>query len=150
MNLCVFTGRLTATPELKTTPNGKNVCNFPLAVERKFKDADGKPIVDYVEFVAWNAQAEFLCKWFDKGVRVAITSELQTRTYTDSDGKNRKITEMLVNTVEFADGKRDANTNTNVNTNTTAGAFPNTNTNAFAPTESDGFIPVSTDDDLPF
>lgn len=149
MNLCIFTGRLTATPELKTTPNGKSVCNFSLAVERKFKDSDGKPIVDYVDFVAWNSQADFLCKWFDKGVRVGITSELQTRTYTDSDGKSRKVTEMLVNTVEFADGKREANATTTA-TETSAVAFPNTDTNVFVPTESDGFIPISADDDLPF
>lgn len=149
MNLCIFTGRLTATPELKTTPNGKSVCNFSLAVERKFKDSDGKPIVDFLELVAWNAQAEFLCKWFDKGVKVAITSEVQTRTYTDSDGKSRKITEFIANTVEFADGKRDANATTTA-TETSAVAFTNTDTNVSAPTESDGLIPISDTDDLPF
>jgi single-strand DNA-binding protein len=149
MNNVNLIARLTAKPELKTTPNGKSVCNFSVAVERKFKDADGNAIVDYIDCVAWNAQAEFLCKWFDKGVRVGLTGELQTRTYTDSDGKSRKVVEVLVNTVEFADGKREANATTTA-TETSAVAFPNADTNAFAPMESDGFIPISADDDLPF
>lgn len=108
MNLCAFTGRLTASPELKSTASGKNVCNFTLAVERRFKDADGKPVVDFVEFVAWENNAAFLCKWFDKGIRVAVTGELQTRMY-EKDGKKIKVSEVLVNTVEFADGKAVAN-----------------------------------------
>lgn len=140
MNSCNFIGRLTATPEPKATPNGKSVCNFTLAVERKFKDADGKPIVDFIDCVAWNNQADFLCKWFDKGVRVAITGELQTRAFTDKDGKNRKVVEVLVNTVEFADGKREANTPTN---NTASAPVANN-------FESNGFVPVDGDDAFPW
>lgn len=141
MNLICLVGRLTNTPELKSTPSGKSVCNFSLAVERKFKDSDGKPITDFIDCVAWSNQAEFLCKWFDKGVRVAVTGELQTRTFTDKDGNNRKITEVLVGAVEFADGKRDANTNT---------VAPTTNnTNSFADNSFDDFVPAD-DIDLPF
>ena len=138
MNSCSFTGRLTASPELKTTPNGKNVCSFTLAVERRFKGADGNAVVDFVDFVAWEHNATFICKWFDKGVKIAVTGELQTRTFTDKEGKNRKVTEVLVSTVEFADGKREANTITTQDDNT----FANT---------TDDFIPFTDDDDnLPF
>lgn len=132
MNTNIFIGRLTASPELKMTPNGKAVCNFTLAVERKVKGADGKPIVDYIDFVAWEHNAKFLCKWFDKGVRVGITGELQTRLYTDKESKKHKVAEVLVSTVEFADGKRDANTN-----------FDN------SAIDADGFSPIN-DDDLPW
>lgn len=137
MNTVNIIGRLTNTPELKQTPNGKSVCNFSVAAERKFKDADGKPIVDFIDCVAWNNQAEFLCKWFDKGVRIGLVGELQTRTYEDSDGKNRKVVEVLVSSVEFADGKREANTNTS--------SGPNT----FTANTDDDFTPVD-DEDLPF
>lgn len=133
MNNCDFIGRLTASPELKATPNGKKVCNFTLAVERKFKGADGKPVVDFIDCVAWQNQAEFLCKWFDKGVRVGVTGELQTRMREDKDGKKFKVYEVLVNTVEFADGKRDANANYD------ASAF-----------DADDFMPIADGDDLPF
>lgn len=118
MNQCNFIGRLTATPEIKTTPNGKSVCNFTLAVERRFKGADGKPIVDYLDFVAWEHNAEFLGRNFDKGVRVGVSAEVQTRTYQDAENKNRKKVEFLANIIEFADGKaqtseRPAENNTN-------------------------------------
>ena len=142
MNQCSFTGRITTTPELKSTPNGKNVCNFTLAVERRFKGSDGKPVVDFIDFVAWEHNSVFICKWFDKGVKIAVTGELQTRTYADSDGKNRKVMEVLVNTVEFADGKREANTNVN---NTAAENTLVDNSSI----ELDGFMPIE-DSDLPF
>ena len=145
MNLCCFTGRLTATPELKSTPSGKSVCNFSLAVDKRFGGANGEKEVSYIDFVAWNHNADFLCKWFDKGVRVAVTGELQTRMYEDKDGKKIKVAEVLVSTVEFADGKREAN---EVATSTT----PTSNTTNQGDTsfDDDGFVPISNDDDLPF
>ena len=141
MNNVNLVARLTATPELKSTPSGKSVCNFTLAVQRRFKDTEGKPVVDFIDCVSWGNQAEFICKWFDKGVRVGVTGELQTRTYTDKDGNNRKAVEVLVNTVEFADGKTQASETNNTNTGATVEA-PETN----------DFVPVSAGDEieLPF
>ncbi len=133
MNQVCLVARLTATPELRHTGNGTPVCNFSVAIDRKFKDADGNTITDYIDCVAWNTQATFLCKWFDKGVRVGLTGELQTRRY-EKDGQAHKVTEILVNTVEFADGKRDVNANT---TTSTVDA-------------DDDFIPLGDMDDLPF
>lgn len=143
MNVCCFTGRLTATPELKTTANGTNVCNFSLAVERRFKDSEGKPIVDYVDFVAWKHSADFLCKWCDKGMRIAVTGELQTRTYEDKDGKKIKVCEIVANTIEFADGKRDANTTPSAAPDTNSKSDDIFNNPVFA---NDGFLPISGDD----
>ena len=139
MNVVSLVGRIASPLELRHTgTSGKPVCNFTIAVERKFKDADGNAIVDFVDGVAWSKQAEFLCKWFDKGVRVGLTGELQTRRY-EKDGKNIKVTEILVNTVEFADGKRYANTNVNYNTSTSV------------EDADDEFVPlIDGDDDLPF
>ena len=139
MNNINLIGRLTATPELRHTNNGTAVCNFSVAVDRKFKDADGNTVTDYVDCVAWKSQAEFICKWFDKGVRIGITGELQTRSY-EKDGQKHKVTEVLVNTVEFADGKREANANVNTNTDT----------NTFTEDTSDDFVPVESGDDLPW
>lgn len=147
MNTLSLIGRITAALELKATPSGKSVCNFSVAVERKFKDAEGKPITDYIDCVAWGSQAEFLCKWFDKGVRVGLSGELQTRTYTDNDGKNRKVYEVLVNTVEFADGKKDANTVATTPANTTTPTANTSNANTFS---ADGFSPVDSGDKLPW
>lgn len=148
MNLCAIVGRLTATPELKQTANGKSVCSFSLAVERRFKDTDGNHIVDFVDMVAWNHNADFLCKWFDKGVRVAVTGELQTRMYEDKDGKKIKVSEIVANTIEFADGKRDANqtaTTQNQNQSQSDDIFNNP---VFS--NNDGFVPIGNDEPLPF
>lgn len=140
MNQCNFIGRLTATPEIKTTQNGKSVCNFTLAVERRFKGADGKPIVDFLDFVAWEHNAEFLGRYFDKGVRVGVSAEVYTRTYQDAENKNRKTVEFLANIIEFADGKaqtsdRPAENNTNKAEDTSA---------------ADAFEVVPHNEDLPF
>ena len=139
MNNINLIARLTATPELRHTNNGTAVCNFSVAVDRKFKDADGNTVTDYVDCVAWKGQAEFICKWFDKGVRIGITGELQTRSY-EKDGQKHKVAEVLVSTVEFADGKREANANVNTNTDT----------NTFTEDASDDFVPLEVGDDLPF
>ena len=134
MNQVCIIGRLTATPELRHTGTGKPVCNFSIAVERKYKDADKNPIVDYYDCVIWNRQAEFLAKWFDKGVRVGLTGELQTRTW-EKDGRKNKAVEILVATVEFADGKRSAN---------------EVSTSSPAQVEDDEFVLLDDDMDLPF
>ena len=151
MNNCSFIGRLTATPELKNTASGTSVCSFSLAVERRFKDSDGKPIVDYVDFVAWKHTADFLCKWFDKGTRVAVTGELQTRMYEDKDGKKIKVSEIVANTIEFADGKRDANQSATPTTPTTQNnqkQEPDIFDNPLL--GGDGFMPIDSSDELPF
>ena len=148
MNICCFVGRLTATPELKNTANGTSVCSFSLAVERRFKDADGKPIVDYIDFVAWKHTADFLCKWFDKGTRVAVTGELQTRMYEDKDGKKIKVSEIIANTIEFADGKRDANQTATPTTQNNQKQEPDIFDNPLL--GGDGFMPIDSSDELPF
>ena len=139
MNNCSFIGRLTHTPELKNTPSGTSVCNFTLAVERRFSGSDGEKVTDYIDCVAWKHNAEFLCKWFDKGVRVGVTGELQTRMYEDKTSeKKTKVCEVLVSSIEFADGKREANTNTN------------TTTADDTLLDTDEFITLDNTDELPF
>jgi single-strand DNA-binding protein len=140
MNHITIIGRLTATPELKTTPNGTNVCSFTVAVERKFKGADGNPITDFVDCVAWKHTAEFLCKYFDKGVRVAVAGELQTRIYEDKDNKKVKVCEVLASDIEFADGKAQTSDRPAEN---------NTNKVVGIP-DADAFEVVPHNEDLPF
>jgi single-strand DNA-binding protein len=144
MNSVNLIGRFTAKPELKSTPNGKSVCNFTLAVERGYKDSEGNAITDFIDFVAWNAQAEFICKWFDRGVRMGASGELQTRSY-EKDGQPHKVTEVKVATVEFADGKREANA-----VSKPENTFAENKDNTFAESTNDDFTAVTADDDLPF
>lgn len=109
-NICV-TGRLTADVELKQTQNGVSVCSFTLAVQRpKVSDT-----TDFLNFVAWRNQAEFIWKYFKKGDMIAITGVLTSRKYTDSQGANRTAFEIVVDTADFCGGKRDTQ-DTQINT----------------------------------
>lgn len=106
MNKVNLLGRLTADPELKTTPTGVSVCTFTLAVNRRFKNNEGDYDADFINCVAWRNTAEFICKHFNKGKMIAIAGAIQTRTY-EKDGQKRYITEVLADEAYFAgDGKK--------------------------------------------
>lgn len=104
MNKVMLIGRLTADPEVKTTSNSTQVCKFSIAVDRRFKDANGNKQTDFISCVAWKQTAEFIGKYFHKGNRMALVGNIQTRTY-EKDGQKVYVTEVIVDEVEFCDSK---------------------------------------------
>jgi single-strand DNA-binding protein len=104
-NLVVLSGRLTADPELKTTPSGVSVCSFTIAVERRYKQGEERQ-ADFVNIVAWRQTAEFVSKFFSKGSMIGIEGSIQTRKYQDKDGKNRTAFEVVANNVQFIESKK--------------------------------------------
>lgn len=98
-------GRLTREPELRHTANETPVCNFTLAVDRRFK-SENQPTADFIPVVVWRGTAEFVAKYFTKGMRVFTTGRIQTRDWEDADGNKRYVTEVVGDQVGFADGKR--------------------------------------------
>lgn len=109
INISVLTGRLTADVELKTTPSGVSVCSFSLAVDRKYQPQGEERATDFIDCVAWRNTAEFISKYFKKGSMIGIEGEIQTRTYTDKEGKKRKVTEVIVNNASFCGSKSESN-----------------------------------------
>lgn len=107
MNKVIITGRLTKDIEVKTTSNDKEYCSFTIAVDRRFKDADGNRQADFISCTAWNKTAEFLGKYFHKGSRIGICGSIQTRSY-EKDGQKVFVTEVLVEEAEFLDSKTDS------------------------------------------
>lgn len=107
MNRWCGIGRLTKDPELKSTQNGISVCSFTLAVDRRFKNGDGEREADFIQIVAWRQTAEFIAKYFFKGLRVAVQGSIQTRNYEDKDGKRVYVTEVVADSVYFADSKQE-------------------------------------------
>lgn len=101
MNVVILTGRLTADPELKSTPNGVAVCTFVLAVDRATKDE----ATDFPTVVAWRQTAEFAGKYLAKGRKISVRGEVRTRNYEDKEGKKHKVTEIQADNIEFADSK---------------------------------------------
>jgi len=107
MNKVILIGRLTRDPELRTTPNNVPVCQFTIAVDRRYSRADGQQTADFINCVAWRNQAEFLSKYFQKGSKVVVTGSLQSRQYTDKSNNVRYITEVVVDDLEFGESKRN-------------------------------------------
>ena len=107
LNRVILMGRLTDTPDCKKTPGGVSVCSFTLAVERNYKDRDGNRQTDFLDIVAWRQTAEFVARYFDKGMQVAVEGALQTRSYEDRQGNKRKAVEVVADQVYFADRRRD-------------------------------------------
>jgi single-strand DNA-binding protein len=103
MNRVIFMGRLTTDPELKMTPNAVPVCAFNLAIDRNYQK-DGEKQTDFPSCVAWRQTAEFICKYFKKGQKIALEGSYQTRTY-EKDGQKRYISEVCVERVEFVESK---------------------------------------------
>lgn len=105
INTVALLGRLTSTPELKSTASGVKVTTFTLAVDRKPKD--GEKQTDFIDCVAWSGTAEFITRFFAKGNMIAVSGSIQTHNYEDKDGNKRKATEIIVNNVSFCEGKAD-------------------------------------------
>lgn len=105
MNKAILVGNLTRDPEHRTTSNGTSVTSFTVAVQRRFKDADGNYQADFINCVAWRSTAEFVGKYFTKGMKIGVVGSIQTRTYEDREGVRRYATEVVVDEAEFVGSK---------------------------------------------
>lgn len=105
MNKVILVGNLTRDPEYRTTPNGASVCNFSIAVQRRFANQQGVREADFINCVAWRQQADFVHRFFTKGRRIGVVGSLQTRTYDAQDGSKRYVTEVIAGNVEFCDSR---------------------------------------------
>lgn len=105
MNNVSLIGRLTGTPELKHTQSGKAYVKFSIAVDRQFVKQGEERQADFINILAWDKTAEFICKYFEKGRRMALTGRIQTGSYKDKDGNTRYTTDVVVENVEFCDSK---------------------------------------------
>lgn len=129
MNIIAISGRLTRDPELRTTPNGKPVVEFTVAVDRP----GVKDQTDFIDCVAWEKKAEFVARYFKQGKRIEASGVLTTRTY-EKNGAKRKRTEVRCDQVFFGESKKDSSSTTQA---------------APEPTNDD-FRPLPDDDDIPF
>ena len=106
LNKVVIMGRLTAAPELRHTASGIAVTSFCIACERSYVKAGTERATDFIDVVAWQKTAEFICRYFGKGSMIIVEGELQTRTYTDKTGNNRKAVEVMARNAFFSEAKR--------------------------------------------
>lgn len=137
MNRLTIIGNLTADPQSHVAPNGKEVCNFTVAVNRRNRNRDaqnGQPDADFFRVAAWDQRGKSCQQYLSKGKKVCVVGPVSVSTYTAQDGTYRANMEVTANEVEFLGG---GNGNTQENT---APAAAN---------EQGGFTAVETDE-LPF
>jgi single-strand DNA-binding protein len=107
LNKVIMQGRLVADPELRTTNSGVSVANWRIAVDRNYKDASGERGTDFIRCTAWRGTADFVTKWFHKGSMILLEGSLQNSEFTDKDGNNRTVAQVVVDNVFFAGSKSE-------------------------------------------
>lgn len=108
LNRAILMGRITKSPELKTTPNGVPVIQISIAVDRDYTPKGQEKQTDFINVVAWRGTAEFIAKHFEKGQLIALTGSIQTRSYTDNQGNKRSVTEVIADQAYFAGSKKES------------------------------------------
>ena len=158
LNVVAIMGRLARDPELRQTTTGKNVASFRIACDRGRRDANGQSQADWLDVVAWDRTAEFVCKYFQKGSLIAIDGRLQTRQYQDKQGNNRTAVEVVANNINFA-GPKSSNQGGGANYQNSAPSYQNAAPARPAAVEAapsysagsaDDFAVIDDSDDLPF
>jgi single-strand DNA-binding protein len=100
-------GNLTRDPELRQTPGGTSVCQFGVAVGRRYKDASGQWIdkASFFDVVVWGQQGENCAQYLSKGRQVAIDGRLDQRSWEAQDGSKRSKVEIIAENVVFVGGQ---------------------------------------------
>ena len=147
-NKVILIGNMVADPELKTTPNGVNVCSFRIAVGRRFVkqgDANAQQ-TDFIDIVAWRTQAEFVTKYFSKGKPILVCGSIQSRNWQDKDGNKRTTIEVIADEVSFVERKNASESSYNGSSGDPGPAASYSTGYDSSPK----FEEISSDDDLPF
>lgn len=107
INRVVLVGRLTKDPDLRYTPSGIAVVRFTLAVNRQFTGGNGEKEADFINCIAWRKQAENLSNFQRKGALIGIEGRIQTGNYEGQDGKRVYTTDVVADTIQFLEAKRE-------------------------------------------
>lgn len=107
MNKVTLIGRFTKDPDVGMTKgeNSKAFAFFTLAVDRRFKDANGKKQADFISCKAYGPTADFIGKWFAQGDKIAVNGWIMTGSYQAADGRQVFTTDVMVDDAEFCESK---------------------------------------------
>jgi len=116
MNTFTGIGNLGADPELRTTPSGRCVTNFNMAIDRRFYTGQGEDRrlvreTDWVPVVVWNQLADTCANYLQKGSKVCIEGSIRPRQYTDRNSVQHNTFEIVANRVHFLDRIRSTDEN---------------------------------------
>ena len=140
-NKVIIGGRLTADPELKTTPSGISVTTFTVAVNRRYKQGEEQK-ADFFNVTAWRETAEIVVKFFKKASTICFVGRIQNRNWTDDSGQKHYATDIVADEVYFVDSKAESNSESPKE------YIPNAYTAPAA--KAPQIEEIDTDEDLPF
>ena len=140
MNKVILMGRLTKDPDVRYggKDNTTAIALFSIAVDRKFKQADGERMTDFFNVVAYGKQAEVVEKYMKKGNRILVTGRIENSTYIRKDGNQVTSPQIIVEELDFVESKNSGHPATEQDQ---------------APLPKDGFMDVPDgveDEGLPF
>lgn len=114
MNKLILIGNICNDLELKENGETK-ILSFNIAVQRKFKDKNGEFISDFFRVTAFNQQAVFIEKYFNKGMKIALEARVQNDNFIDNEGKQQYRNNIIIESVEFCGSKKDNDEPANIN-----------------------------------
>lgn len=106
MNSLTIIGNAVRDPELRTTPSGKTVCSFTVAVNRR-KKVEGQPEADFFRVSTWDQLADVCSKFITKGKKVCVIGSVGVHTYTNQKGETVASLEVLAREVEFLSPRQE-------------------------------------------
>jgi single-strand DNA-binding protein len=111
LNTVMIAGNLTRNPELRVVGPERTVAGFSLAINRRYKGADGelKDEVTFVDCEAWGRTAELVGQYLVKGSGCFIEGRLKLDAWTDKEGKNRSRLKVVADLVQFVGRRPDGN-----------------------------------------
>jgi single-strand DNA-binding protein len=109
LNKVILVGRVTADPQVRSTPGGQSVTTIGVATNRTWTDKAGQKQeqTEFHNVVLWGRTAEIAGQYLTKGAMVLIEGRLQTRNWTDKQGQQRRTTEVMAERMQL--GPRAAN-----------------------------------------
>ena len=155
LNKVLLIGNLTRDPDVRMMSNGRPVCNFGLALNRSYKDAEGnrKDETTFVEVESFGPRAEAIGKFFAKGRAIFIEGRLKLDQWESKEGEKRSALKVVLDSFEFVDSKQEGTSSEPRNTEPTPSPSPKTDpTKESSPSSSPPSTANKTDldDDVPF
>ena len=146
MNRVILMGRLTRDAEIRYSQGESSpaIARFSLAVDRRFRKEGDEQTADFINCVAFGRTAEFMERFGRKGTKFVAEGRIQTGSYTNKDGQRVYTTDVVVESVEFAESKSAASGSD--------GGFTPADRPSPSQAAGDGFmnIPDGIDEELPF
>jgi len=110
LNKVLLIGNLTRDPDVRVMNNGRPVCNFGLALNRSYKDAEGnrKEETTFVDVECFGPRAEAVGRFFTKGRAIFVEGRLKLDQWESKEGEKRSALRVVLDNFEFVDSKQDA------------------------------------------